>query len=262
VRKRIGPVEIDTITAESPKFTASLLLVHGLWCTSTVWYRAMGYLAHRGWDSHALNLRGRNPRAGDDFHLDDHLADLNAVIRACDAPPVLIGHDLGGLLVLAAGLAPVRAVVALAPLLPTSLRQNPIPAIGGTRTRLTMALRGHLPPPSGRRSALYFGDVRPHPLTAESPGVAEDLLDPRSIFRIGVQAPTLIVAGERDEVVSLVTIEELSHAIGAELLKVAGVGHALPWAQGWQDRVAEIHRWLIRTLGDPLLALLDEEESQ
>jgi non-heme chloroperoxidase len=222
----------------------------------------MGYLAHRGWNCHAVNLRGRNQMAGDNFHLEDHLADLDRVIRACEAPPVMIGHDLGGLLILSADLAPPRAVVALAPLLPAALRRSPIPVIGSARSRLVMACRGMLPAPSGRQSALFFGEVRPHSLNSEPSGVIKDLLDLQLSLRLGVQAPALIVAGDRDDVTPSVIAEELAQTLGAELVKVSGASHALPWERGWQDRVTEIHRWLIRTLGDPLLALLDEEDPE
>lgn len=258
MHKRIGQVEIDTVAAERSKFTAPLLLIHGLWCTSTVWFPSMGYLAHRGWDCHAVNLPARSPDTPPASSLREYLCALREVVLACDAPPVILGHDLGGLLALAQDLGPRRAVVALAPLAAACHRADPIPGLAGLRSRLIMALSDRLPPPRGRLAAAYFGNLPPHPTVAAPSAIVRELIDPHMQLPLGPQAPTLIVAGNADAVTAVETIEKLAHAVGADLQRIKG-GHALPWEPGWQERTAEIHRWLIRTLGDPLLVPLEEE---
>lgn len=258
MRKRIGQVEIDTVAAERSKFTAPLLLIHGLWCTSTVWFPSMGYLAHRGWDCHAIHPPARSPDTLPASSLREYLNDLREVVLACAAPPVIIGHDLGGLLALTRDLGPRRAVVALAPLAATCHRTAPIPGLAGVWPRLIMALSDRLPPPRGRLATAYFGNLPPHSTVAEPSVIVRELIDPHIQLSLGPQVPTLIVAGEADAVTPVETIEKLAHAVGADLQRVKG-GHGLPWEPGWQERTAEIHRWLIRTLGDPLLALLEEE---
>jgi pimeloyl-ACP methyl ester carboxylesterase len=222
----------------------------------------MGYLAHRGWDCHAINLPGRSPGSPPATGLQDCIDRLREVVHACDAPPVLVGHDLGGLLALERTLEPLRAVVALAPLLPANLRSTPIPGLGGPRARMSMALSDRLPVPRGRLADAYFGETPPHPAVAEPAVIARQLSEPQVQLPLGPQVPTLIVAGEADRITAVETIEDLAHALGAELQRVAGAGHALPWGPGWQERAAEMHRWLIQTLGDSLLALLDEEEPE
>lgn len=266
VRQRVGHIEIDTIAAERSKFTAPMLLVHGLWCTSSVWHRFIGYLAHRGWDCHAVNLRGRtsNPKqphlpTPPNTNLAEHLSDLNAVIAACDSPPVVVGHDLGGLLALSSSLAPARAVVAISPLLPAPCREPPIPGLIELRTRIALRFRDCLPPPRGQVRLHYFGTTAPQPLVAESGAVARDLSDPGLKFTIGPVAPALIVVGDADATTPPSNVVKLAASVGVEIQQVAG-GHALPWQDGWQDRAADLHRWLIRTLGDSLLAMLDEED--
>jgi pimeloyl-ACP methyl ester carboxylesterase len=193
--------------------------------------------------------------------LQQHLDDLNAVIAACDAAPVVVGHDLGALLGLSQRTEPVRAVVALAPLLLASQRDGVIPGVSDLRARLLMRVRGRLAPPGGRARQVFFGPVAPQPLVDESASLGHQLADPSFPFPLGVAAPTLMLAGDEDGVTSLASLSSLAQQIGADLHKSSG-HHALPWEDGWQGRVTEIHRWLIHTLGDPLLALLDEEEER
>jgi hypothetical protein len=47
--------------------------------------------------------------------------------------------------------------------------------------------------------------------------------------------------------------------MGTEFHVAPGAGHALPWEPGWERLVHTIHRWLVQTLGEPLLATLDED---
>jgi hypothetical protein len=70
--------------------------------------------------------------------------------------------------------------------------------------------------------------------------------------------PGLVVAGARDRVVDSDSTGKLASAVGADFEVCAGVGHAILTDSGWEDRVSTVHRWLIRKLGAPLLALYDE----
>ena len=264
MRRRVGHIEIDTIAAERSKFTAPMVLIHGLWCTSKVWHRFMGYLAHRGWDCHAVNLRGRSnePTTAkiSPATLADHHDDLNGVIAACDSPPVVVGHDLGALLALSSALAPIRAAVAIAPLLPRPWRNTPIPGLTSLHARFAARWRDELPPPRGALLRDYFGTTPPQPLVPESAALRRDLCASALSFPLGTAAPVLVVSGDADPVTPLDAVAGLAQKIGAELRQIAKGGHALPWEVGWQERVTEIHRWLILALGDPLL-IPEEEES-
>jgi pimeloyl-ACP methyl ester carboxylesterase len=111
--QQLGPLRAEVTYGEGGKFTAPLLLVHGLWSTALVWRPFAGYLSHRGWTCNAVELRRSGEESGGE--VEAGVAVLRAAIQALEAPPVIVGHDLG------ATLAPFcadlsRALVLVAPL--------------------------------------------------------------------------------------------------------------------------------------------------
>ena len=58
----------------------------------------------------------------------------------------------------------------------------------------------------------------------------------------------------------LYEVASFAQSLGAELRVAPGAGHALPWEPGWEGRAHTVHRWLMQTLGEPLLATVDEED--
>jgi pimeloyl-ACP methyl ester carboxylesterase len=264
MQQRIGHVLIETIAAERPKFTASLVLIHGLWCTAAVWRKVMGYFAHRGWTCDAVNLRGHVDLGPPVVALGtvcfaDYLSDVGDVLAACDAPPVLVGHDLGGLLALASASA-ARAVVALAPLVPRHLSPAANPVLSTWRARMAMARSRPLPPPRGKIGVAYFGGDFPGNTTPDSSTVARQLVHGEIPVATVGDVPLLVLAGASDPFAPPSAVERLAAQVGASFRCVDGASHAMPWEAGWEQRVAEIHRWLIQTLGDELLLMRAEDE--
>lgn len=104
-----------------------LFLLHGELGGSWLWERYLRFFAGRGWETHALNLRAHfwsdtvEDLAKLDF--DWYLADAVAGLRAMKAPPVVLGHGLGGLLALKlAETEQLAGLVLLSPALPGQLR--------------------------------------------------------------------------------------------------------------------------------------------
>jgi len=263
MQRRIGQVEIESFAAESPKFAASLVFIHGLWRTAAVWRPFMGFFAHRGWTSYALNLRGHidggSPAALASVRFADHLSDLRGVIAACKSPPVLIGHDLGGLLALA-GAPAASAVVALAPLVPRHLSTVRHAALSSWRARMAMVRARPLLPPRGRMAVAYFGVDSPGKTTPDSSAVARELVHGKIAMPSSSPVPMLVLAGSADPFAPPRDVERLATHVGASFRCVDGASHAMPWEPGWEQRVGEIHRWLIQTLGDGLLLLREDDE--
>ncbi len=103
-----------------------LYLLHGELGGSWLWERYLGYFARRGWEGHALNLRGHFwSETGElaELTFDSYLEDAIAGAERLNRPPVVIGHGMGGLLALKlAEVHEVAGLVLIAPALPVELR--------------------------------------------------------------------------------------------------------------------------------------------
>lgn len=256
--QRLGGVSVEVTGAESPKFTAPLLLIHGLWSTAEVWRRWSGFLAHRGWTCHAISLQEArdSPPPG---HWTDYERRIGNAIAALGTLPIVVGHDLGGMLAMRLARR-TQAVVALAPYLPRSLRGVTDADLVSPSPLSFWWRRVAMPPPRGKRGRLLCGDPQ-LPRISEPRGVIRSLLQDEPVIE-ALDKPTLIMIGDRDPFLSRGALEGAAHHLHASLLIAENAGHALAVEAGWEQRVSVVHRWLIKTLGDPLLALREESEAE
>jgi alpha-beta hydrolase superfamily lysophospholipase len=242
----VGPLHAEITRPESEKFTAPLVLLHGLWERPPAWRRFAGYLAHRGWHCIALE---RRPDASD---IAAHLADLRAAIAALDAPPVLLGHDFGGLLALhCAEIA--RAAAAVAPLVGPPLVAS-LPALEHAGSWLARRRGAPLHAPRGRWSNAYpIRDI------AEDAGLLKQILaGALPPLAAPGETPRAVFGTEADEIVEPSALRAFANAAGAEVHMLDRGGHAILDTPGWERVVAAVHRWIIQELGVDLLALYDE----
>ncbi len=269
----------ETIAAESEKFTAPLLFVHGLWASAAVWRKFMGYCAHRGWTCHALVLPGggRSTAAQDPQGLLGEMASsLTTAIDTMPHPPILIGHDLGGLLALS-NPGNARAVVALAPLWTKSFDTVSRKLCGGWNSQLAYWQDRQCKPSPGRWCDEYMPAAERVGLaTTESARFARSLCRlmrnqaAPEFFQRPVEqraevssqrpiVPALVVAGENDLFAPPAHLRELAAELGAAHTVIPNTRHALPWDEGWDRAVATVHRWLVKTLGEDLLVERDDD---
>src|SRR4030042_3485272 len=104
----------------------TVVMSHGMWCGSWPWDRYAAFLEGRGWRClrPALRYHDADPRDPPDPRLGrtsilDYAEDLESLVRGLDAPPVLLGHSMGGLLgLLAAARGLAQAAVLLTPASP------------------------------------------------------------------------------------------------------------------------------------------------
>ena len=94
--------ELLTRSAAGDARKPHVLFVHGgfhaAWCWNEHW---MSYFAERGYGSTALSIRGHGASGGTYHHarLRDYVDDVSTVLAGLPAPPVLIGHSMGGSIV-------------------------------------------------------------------------------------------------------------------------------------------------------------------
>jgi len=81
-----------------------LLFVHGAYGAAWIWdQHFLPYFAEHGYAAHAISLRGHGESEGWETlafaRLKDYVADVLEVAAGLPAPPVLIGHSMGGMVV-------------------------------------------------------------------------------------------------------------------------------------------------------------------
>src|SRR5262249_22518453 len=147
-----------------------------------------------------------------------------------------------------------RAVVAVAPLVPRNRATTVNRALLRWGTRVNI-LRGRpVSAPRGRLAIEYLATQPPGGTAPEASRVLRQLAADDFPLSTDRRVPKLLLAGEHDAFCPPRDVERLAAHLGAESRVMAGGGHAMPWDTGWERLVAEVHRWLIHTLGDPLLA--------
>src|SRR5919206_4786858 len=99
-----------------------LLFIHGELGGSWEWERYLGFFAGRGWEGHALNLRNHYwSQTADPIELsfESYVDDVRAAMDRLGPNVVVVGHGMGGLLVLkAAERRPLAGLVLVAAELP------------------------------------------------------------------------------------------------------------------------------------------------
>jgi len=78
----------------------SVVLVHGIRTSATMWRAQLAYLADRGNPAVALDLPGHGARMDEPFTLHEAFRTIDAAVRAFaeTGPVLLVGHSMGGLL--------------------------------------------------------------------------------------------------------------------------------------------------------------------
>lgn len=245
----------EIIEPENGRYRADLLFLHGLWTTAEIFRPAVLGFAHRGWRCEMLDLRAEGPADA----LDVWCERVVAHVEAAERPVILVGHDAGALVALAAAeRAKVSAVIASAPLLGGAPRVHPALPVWWARVR-----GGEIPPPlpdhavwslasrKGRArldAALVDESAR---LTASAGG---------ALGRPGRPCvPALLLGYEDDALAPRHLVEISAQGIEAEFAALPG-GHYAMLEEPWDSWMSQVQRWLIRVGGDALLELRGDED--
>jgi len=227
-------------TGPAPAF----LFLHGACCQARVWEALMLALAARGVDSAALSFRGHGGSGSrgalQAFRIMDYMRDTNRVLDAMAAPPILVGHSMGGLV--AQLVAEERALPGLA-LLASS------PVGGMHRDGLRMLLRQPraflramrrqsfraLYEDEGTTRWLLFGPDVPDTLVRRfmAEAVEESWLAGSEMNKwlpapARVRCPVLVAGGEADNMVCPASLRRTAEAYGVAPVLLPRRGHMLP----------------------------------
>ena len=195
---------------------ASVLLIHGISEHSGRYEHVGRFLADRGFDVVAIDLRGFGESGGSRAYVnsfDDYLDDVEdqlAEVRALGLPVVLLGHSMGGLIALSYALTnrPQPDLLALsAPALgakiPTPQRKL-APALARLAPRLQVpaAIKGEVLATDPDVAAAYFAD--PLIVRTATPALGQAMLRQmqwanENLARLTI--PTFVMHGADDQLV-------------------------------------------------------------
>ena len=243
--------------AEGGRYAACLVLVPGLWAGPGAWRGCAGYLAHRGWESHLLDVRSlpgaREARAA---AVADYVAELGL-------PTVLVAHGGGAATALAAARPPsTQGVVLVSPLVPGSRGARELTL--GLRSAVPLLLGRPVSPPSGYQEELLLGTLpesvrRQVRATLGAEPAAAVWEAARGVpGDLAAAVPTLVVSGGRDPLLPATEAAALAGRLGAEHVVMPDAGAWPLGGPAWQDVVGAVHRWIVQRLGAPLLELYPE----
>lgn len=245
---------------ERASHPAPILLVHGAWHGAWCWEEHfVPYFADQGYEVHALDLRGHGAGAGRGrmgWRIRDYVADVAAAADRLGAPPILIGHSMGGFIVQKyLARHPAAAAVFLAAVPPRGALRATLRALAlnplGLAHGIATGQLGPLVATPDRARALFFSMDAPadrvaahhRRLNNESflaflDMLLLDLPDPSR-----VKVPVLVLGADEDTVIGRGDVVATARAYGtaAEFFPMA---HDMMLEDGWEAVAARIVAWL------------------
>lgn len=263
MEKRSSQLSMDLYSPERDKYKSPLILIHGVWGSSTCWMPWATHFSNLGWECRAVNLPGR---FGDNaaaelkrVSFEDCVSYSKEVIRSVPFPPVVIAHDLGGLIALKALEGEkASALILIAPLPPESVMRELPRALKLLRLkyRPLLFLRRPFRLEESDFRKLWLGAPSKDGegadcLVADAPALINEFFARRADIA-PARFPTLVAAASADAVVPVAATSAFAARLGAEFREVPG-GHWLIGGDGGQDTVRDIHRWIVQKTGGAIL---------
>ena len=244
-----------------PPRASPLLFVHGFWHGAWCWAEHfLPYFAERGYEAHALSLRGHGESPGRArlrwTGLRDFVADVANVAAGMDRPPILIGHSMGGFLVqkyLETHHAPGAVLLASLPpsgALGVGLRLARRYPRRFAQSYATLSTQPLIATPVLARECLFSlrlpeADLeRYHArLQDESFRVFVELLV-KGVRTAAVETPVLVLGASEDAAVSAREVEATAAAFQTRAEFVPDIAHDMMLEPNWRSAAERIDRWL------------------
>lgn len=258
----IDGLEVLDVGVATPEHPVPLLFVHGAWHGAWCWAEHfLDFFADNGYRALAVSVRGHGGSALSQRLRGcsgaDYVDDVRAVVATLPAPPVLIGHSMGGYLVqkyLESTPAPAGVLLAAMSARGTSemvmrqARRNPRATLRFTFTGRSLSMYDTAERTRGilYSSATPEADVRRYQarLVDES---QRAILD-GWMFNVArpkrITTPLLVLAAEQDGVFSVEAQRALARRYRTEADVFPGMGHNMMLDTGWEAVARRIDDWL------------------
>lgn len=255
-------LELIHVTATAAEQAAPpLLFVHGAYSAASCWQQHfLPWLAAQGHDCWALSLRGHGGSPGrerlHDFGIADYVADVAWACGQLPAPPVLVGHSMGGYVLqqyLRQHTAP--GVILLASVPPGGMAISTW-RLGLTAPDILLGLNlfqqgRHTPTAAEVRRMLLSPDVAPASAQwladncqPESQRAILDMSLTTALFARKLPCPALSIVGRNDLLVSPLEASSGGHLLGIETQVLPDLGHMLMLDTRWQQVASLMVSWL------------------
>ena len=238
-----------------------LLFVHGAWHGAWCWENFLPYFAERGYEAHALSLRGHGNSEGRDgirWHgTAGYVADVAQVANSLSTHPVLIAHSMGGYVAqkyLEAHNAPAGVLLTSIPtvgiigMLLRMLRRHPVSTL---KALLLLNPWYFVSTPALAKDYLFSDDFPDDKFLEYYP-----YIQPES-FRMALEAaflklprpgkvktPLLVLGAENDRVFSVAEQKRTARAYKTEAILYPDMAHDMMLESGWRTVADQILHWL------------------
>lgn len=221
----------------------------------------MPYLADRGWECHALSLRGHGNSDGvdqvDSFGIEDFVEDIATIAKRLPEPPIVIGHSQGGMLAqLYACRHPVSGVCLLNSIGPGGLSGSlahmsvNYPAVlnqiiliqtfGPSVIQPDIMRLGIFSPDFPREKAILYGKR----LQRDSQRIVHELMMPQWLNLLDrPNVPVLVISGLNDSFIPGSDVLATAMLWRTEPLFL-NIPHACMLDHRWELAAAELNDWL------------------
>lgn len=234
-----------------------ILLVHGAWHGPWCWNSFVNRLTESGHDARAVQLRGHDQPPGRIWYrVHNYVDDVQRMVAAFPAPPFLIGHSLGGLVVqkyLEHGYSPGAVLMAS------------VPPRGTIAAVARLAIRH----PIEFLQANLLLSLRPFIVTSKlvrelffTPDTPQEIVDPcfahlqdKSYLAFidtmvvlprphRVHVPVLVLGAERDSLFTVAEVQSTARAYHTEAEIFSGMGHDMMLDTDWRKVADRIGAWI------------------
>ena len=234
-----------------------ILLVHGAWHGPWCWNGFIDRLTESGHDVRAVQLRGHDQPPGRIWYRVRHyVEDVQRMVAAFPAPPFLIGHSLGGLVVqkcLESGHSPGAVLMASVPPRGTIAAvarlavRHPIEFL---KANLLLRLRPFIGTSKLVRE-LFFTPDTPQEIVDHCFACLQDesylaFIDTMMVLPRPhrVHVPVLVLGGERDSLFTAAEVHKTARAYQTEAEIFPGMGHDMMLDTDWRKLADRIGAWI------------------
>lgn len=267
-QSRAGHLEVLTNAPQQARAGfPPLLFLHGAYTAAWCWEHYLPYFAAAGFDCHALSFSGHGESRRrdhlDSYSIDDYVNDVIETVATLPAPPVLIGHSMGGFVVQKyLEQYPAPAAVLMCSVPPQGLAASAFGMLfnqPGLFADLNRLMTGGQVALDSLRAALFAQPVSVDDLARyyrmaqpESHRAIWDMMLfnlPRThkvLQHLPDGRDSLLVQGaEHDMIIPASLVEMTARSYGTDATLYPGMGHGLMLEADWRRPAHDLIDWLM-----------------